>query len=377
MARNTEFYKGRRKRRSAILIPTAIVLGIISLIVVLFYGMQKYVVITKDEVTVKLPLLAGGDNPILAATDGTQSFEAVTANLVFDPPDYSGVETIVDGDVGPMRAIFVQARDINKDKIIEYADRLIRGNALVLEMKPTTGLLMWDSQASAAISFGLTGSPLPNDVKETLKRLHDEEGVYLVAQIHVCRDDLYASRSTTVTLLNEYGGNYSDAGGPWLDAYSLDVRRYTVELVRELYDMGFDEVVLASVRHPAPEENVKLSYTRDMSTTPGAVNAVCGFAVYVAEELADREGKLSIYVDSAQSLVRPDPNTGQDARLFLRLYDRVYYNTDRYAYTFNIDDIRSGVTVGRDIDRFVPVVINYLPDNSTEVSWVLIDQEEN
>lgn len=377
MARKSEFYKGRRKRRNTILVPTAIVLGIISLIVVLFYGMQKYAVITKEEVAVKLPMLTGEENPMDADEDGVQSFEAVTPNISFDPPDYSGVEQTVDGNVQPLRAIFVQARDISKDKLNEYANRLNRGNALVLDMKPDTGLLMWDSKAGAAISFGLTGSALPDDVKETLKRLHDEEGVYLVAQISVCRDDLYASRSTTVTLLNEYGGNYSDEDGPWLDAYSLDVRRYTVELVRELYAMGFDEVVLANVCHPTLEEDVKLTYTRDMSTTPGAVNAVCGFAVYVAQELADREGKLSIYVDSPQSLVRADTNTGQDARLFLKLYDRVYYNTDRYAYTFNMEDIRSSVAVGKPEDRFVPVVINYLPDNSTEVSWVLVDLEEN
>ena len=377
MARNTEFYKGRRKRRNTILVPTAIVLGVISLIVVLFYGMQKYAVITKDEVAVRLPMLTGAENPMEAGENAEQSFEEVTANIAFDPPDYSTVAQTVDGDVPPLRAIFVHAQDINKDKLNEYAGRLNRGNALVLEMKPTTGLLMWDSKAGAAISFGLTGSPLPDDVKETLTRLHDEEGVYLVAQISVCRDDLYASRSTNVTLTNEYGGNYSDEGGPWLDAYSLDVRRYAVDLVRELYAMGFDEVVLSNVCHPTLEEDVKLTYTRDMSTTPGAVNAVCGFAVYVAQELADREGKLSIYVDSAPSLVRADSNTGQDARLFLKLYDRVFYNTDRYAYTFNIEDIRSGVTVGKAEDRFVPVVINYLPDNSTSVSWVLIDMEEN
>lgn len=377
MARNSEFYKGRRKRRNTILVPTAIVLGVISLIVVLFYGMQKYAVITKDEVAVRPPILTGEDNLLEAAESEAQDFEAVTANIAFDPPDYSAVEQVVSGDVQPLRAIFVHASDINKDKLNEYAGRLNRGNALVLEMKPASGLLMWDSKAGAAISFGLTGSALPDDVKETLTRLHDEEGVYLVAQISVCRDELYASRSTNVTLTNEYGGNYSDDGGPWLDAYSLDVRRYAVELVRELYDMGFDEVVLANVCHPTLEEDVQLTYTREMSTTPGAVNAVCGFAVYVAQELADREGKLSIYVDSAPSLVRADTNTGQDARLFLKLYDRVFYNTDRYAYTFNIEDIRSGVTVGKPEDRFVPVVINYLPDNSTSVSWVLIDMEEN
>ncbi len=41
MARTSEYYRGKRKKRNRVLIPAAILLGILSLIVVLFYGMQK------------------------------------------------------------------------------------------------------------------------------------------------------------------------------------------------------------------------------------------------------------------------------------------------------------------------------------------------
>ena len=57
-----------------------------------------------------------------------------------------------------------------------------------------------------------------------------------------------------------------------------------------------------------------------------------------------------------------------------KLYDRVYYNTDKYAYTFNVQDIEPLCTVGSIKNRFVPVVINYLPDNT---SWILVDQEQS
>ena len=95
------------------LVPAAIVLGVISLIVVLFYGMQKYAVITKDAVAVKLPFLTGEENPMDAEIEAPAELEAVSASVVFDPPDYSGVETVVDGNVQPLRAIFVHAADIN------------------------------------------------------------------------------------------------------------------------------------------------------------------------------------------------------------------------------------------------------------------------
>lgn len=376
MARNSEFYKGRRKRRNRVLVPAAIVLAIISFAVVLFYGVQKYAVITKDRVSVRLPFLTGEDSPLSAADDETAlELQSANVSIIFQEPDYSAVEQQVSGDVKAVRAIYLANNEINREKLMEAAGRLIKGNALLLEMKPTGGALIWDSQSSIARNYGLSGNPLPDDVKATLAAIK-EQGVYLVAQISVCRDDLFASRSTIVTLRNkDTGGNYVDENGPWLDAYSMEVRRYTVELVRELYDMGFDEVVLANVMHPTPPEGVSLAYTRDMSTTPGAVNAVCGFALSVSQELADRPGKLSIYLNSAPALVRADTSTGQDGRLFMKLFDRVYYNTDRYAYTFNLNDISPYVTAGKATDRFVPVVVNYLPDNSETVSWVLIDRE--
>ena len=377
MARNSEFYKGRRRKRNRVLVPAAIVLAIISFAVVLFYGIQKYAVITQERVSVRLPFLTGEDSLLDAADDETAlELQSTNVSIIFQEPDYSTVQQQVDGQVPPLRAIFLSSTEINREKLMASAGRLIKGNALVLEMKPTGGALIWDSKSSVAASYGLAGNPLPEDVKSALAAIK-EQGVYLVAQISVCRDDLFASRSTIVTLRNkDTGGNYIDEGGPWLDAYSMELRRYTVELVRELYTMGFDEVVLANVMHPVLPEGVQLAYTRDMSTTPSPVNAVCGFAMDVAEELADRDGYLSIYLNSAPALVRADTATGQDGRLFMKLFDRVYYNTDRYAYTFNINDISPYVTAGQAMHRFVPVVINYLPDNSETVSWVLIDREE-
>jgi hypothetical protein len=167
-----------------------------------------------------------------------------------------------------------------------------------------------------------------------------------------------------------FGSYYTNDLGVWMDPYNMNVRNYIVEMAEELYDMGFDEVVLADLRHPELKEDEEVFYTRDMSTPQDPVDAICGFAVYVANRLSDRKGLLSIYVDSPQSLVKADPVTGQNAVLFFKLYDRVYYRTDKYTYTFNYNDIVSSVTIGKAQDRFIPVVENYLPDNT---SWVYID----
>ena len=72
--------------------------------------------------------------------------------------------------------------------------------------------------------------------------------------------------------------------------------------------------------------------------------------------------------------MKTDLTTGQDARLFMKLYDRVYLKTDKSAYTYNVEDIQSNVTIGSVYDRLMPVVENYIPSDNS--SWVLIDVPE-
>lgn len=375
MAKNLEFYKGRKKKRNYALVPSAILLGVIMLIVVLFYGMQKYAVITKDGVNVELPILSDGKTTIDSSGNEVRVFDAVETELVYDQPDYSYIKPTAGTSVPEFRAIFVPYTDVNEEKLKEYTARLNAGNGLVLEMKPRSGQLMWDSQAEMALSYGLN---ISNEQTAAMPALiaqlkEDNKGIYLAAQISCCIDELFASRSTTVTLRRaDNNANYIDTTGTWLDPYNISVRNYAAQLAQELFDMGFDEVVLADVAHPVFSEPTELIYTRTLSTSPSTATAVCGFAIYVANQLQDREGLLSIYCDTKPALVKADDN-GQDARLFMKLYDRVYLRTDKYAYPYNVEDIKSNVVNGKINDRLIPVVENYLPENS---SWVLVDVAE-
>ena len=373
MARRQEFYKGRRKKRNYAIIPSIIIVGLITLIVVLFYGMQKYAVITKEGVSIELPILNEGKTTIDAQGNEVKVFAPVDAEVVYDTPDYSYIKAEAGKDVPELRAIFVPAENINREKLQEYVGRLSLGNALVLEMKPRSGILMWDSMATEAMNYGLSTPTELTAEMPTIVSDIKERDIYLVAQISCCLDELFASRSTTITLRRaDTGGNYMDDYGTWLDPYNMNVRNYVVELAKELYAMGFDEVVLADIMHPTFAEPVPLTYTRELSTTPSTTTAVCGFAVNVAKQLRDREGLLSIYIDAPQALVKAAEN-GQNGPLFMKMYDRVYYRTDKFAYDYNLTDIAPYVSIGKANDRLVPVVENYLPENST---WVLVDVEE-
>ena len=376
MARVQVFYKGRRKRRNYLFIPFVILLAIISVGMVTFYGLQKYAVINKDSVSIELPILADKNAVFDSQGHQIKSFDPVNVSVVFEEPDYSGVQAVAGAEVEPMRAIFVPYTDLNHDKLQEYVGRLNQGNALLLEMKPRSGQLMWESQAEMAVNYGISvATDTTAAVRDFLAEM-EEKDIYLAAQISCCIDNLLPTRTSAYTIKNEVGMNYQDEKGLWLDAYNEAVRKYAAQMAQELFDMGFDEVVLADVAHPTLTEQVTLLYTNEISTQRDTSLAVCGFAVSVARQLQDREsGALSIYCDTRPALVKPDLTTGQDARLFMKLYDRVYLRTDKSAYPYNVEDIQSNVTIGSVYDRLMPVVENYIPSDNS--SWVLIDVPED
>ncbi len=376
MARIQIFYKGRRKRRNYLFIPFVALLALVSVLMVTFYGLQKYAVITDDSVSIELPILAEEGTVLDSQGHEVVSFDTVNASIVFDEPDYTDVEAVAGADVPSMRAIFVPYTDLNHDKLMEYANRLNEGNALLLEMKPRSGQLMWESQAELAVNYGVV---MPSEQTAAMQGLIDElkaldKKIYLAAQISCCIDNTLPTRTQNYTIKTETGLNYQDENGYWLDAYNFDVRKYVAQMAQELFDMGFDEVVLADVAHPTLTEAIPLIYTREISTERNTQVAVCGMAKSVAEMLEDREsGYLSIYCDTRPGLVKADLTTGQDARFFMKLYDRVYLRTDKSAYSYNVSDIESNVELGSVYDRLMPVVENYIPDNS---SWILVDVPE-
>ena len=375
MARAQEFYKGKRKRRNYAFLPFLAGLAVIAVLLVLFYGMQKYAVISKDGVSIRLPILEDGQNSTVDSEGHViREFEQVSVPLVFEEADYSYVRSKAGQYAPPVRAIFVPAENVNPNKIIEYAARLVAGNALMLEMKPRSGQTLWEPDTHMAEDYSLTMQNEINAAMPEMIQTLKEKNIYLVAQISCCLDELLPTRTTAYCIHTETGLNYTDGLGTWLDAYNLDMRTWVAEMVRELWDLGFDEVVLRDVAHPSLAEAVPLLYTREISTPRSSAAAVCGLAAAVADQLYDREDKvLSIWCNTREALVRDDLTTGQNAVLFMSLYDRVYLDTDKFSYPYNVEDIASRVTTGSVYDRLVPVVINYIPDNS---SWILVDGPE-
>ena len=89
-----EFYKGRRKQRNTAVVIVGILLGILALVLVVFYGMQQYAVITKDDVKIKLKFLEDGEEAVQEDESGAYVFEDVTAEMLNPSGQYLSNTTI-------------------------------------------------------------------------------------------------------------------------------------------------------------------------------------------------------------------------------------------------------------------------------------------
>ena len=104
MARVQEFYKGGRKRRNYAFIPFIALLALFSLMLVLFYGMQKYAVISKDGVKIELPILNDGTPAEVDSLGRTiRQFEPVSVPVIFDEADFNSIKSVAGKNLQPVR----------------------------------------------------------------------------------------------------------------------------------------------------------------------------------------------------------------------------------------------------------------------------------
>ena len=211
MARNTDFYQGRRQKRNYWLIPFILLLGLITLLVVLFYGLQKYAIISDDGVKVAFSETDSFQEDTEKESVEEMVFDSVVPEITFLAPDYSRIEATAGKKVKPVRAVYLEASELSVDRLQNAAAGLVDGNALMLEMKPRSGQLMWNSQTAIAVSYGLSTdndftSALPSLIP-ALKIQENGKEVYMVAQISCFIDEMLASRSNQFALRTEFGLN--------------------------------------------------------------------------------------------------------------------------------------------------------------------------
>ena len=365
MARSNgpEVYRGRRKRLNVLGVVFGALAALILLTVVLFFGLQKYIVFEHDGVRVALPGAAAGEDGALP-NDETAP-EQVNAVLEITDPDYSAVPAAAGEGLADMAAVFVPAQDVSMSGVGRYMSVMSSygANALVLEVKPVSGQLVWASSSPTAAAYSLNGSLDLEAMVAALRQQDEDDELYLVAQLSCCIDGLLAERCPSAALRFATGAAYADSEGAWLDPYSATVSAYLSELCSELAEMGFDELLLKSLSLPITEEAIGFSV--ELSSTPTPEAAVCGLAVELTNALEGYDIPVSAILDTTSLRSGLADKSGQNLELFGKVFDRLCSATDSaWLSGVDRDSIDQYLTLGSLETRYVPIM-NYVPEGFT------------
>jgi len=325
MPRPRTVYRGQRKYSWIITLAVFLLVLLVILAVWLFYDLQRYVVYDKEGVRLVLPSQQTDALPLDAPGDtagGGQSVQPVEVQLVVEAADYSDLETGAGQGLAVIHARYLAAADVN-ERTMDFEHRgLGDSDALVTELMAPDGFLRWRSSLPLADSYAVNGTL---DLSGAIERLRaGNESAWLVARISALEDAAMATRNTPAALVSAADGYvYQEGETAWLDPYSDVTRSYLTALLRELREIGCDEVLLGGFTCP---EGERVAFSQKMTRRPDARDALVSLGLYLREQ-ADALGlRLSVVLEPAALAADAEAPMGQDAALLLRIFDRVYYD---------------------------------------------------
>ena len=355
----SDFYKPKLRWRGLVSALLFIIAALIVLAIVLFFALGRYVVVTPDRIYLALP---GSSAELDAAENEVTRTPSVTAELVVEQPDFSNIEAVAGEELSAVKAVYLKAEDINADKLSSIAGTAVdnEANAVMLQLKAEDGQLLWNSAVAMAVSYGASGAL---DLTSYISAWKDA-GLYLIAQLSCCTDELMAVRYPALALKGTDGAAYHDDTGYWLDPYNRTVREYIVDLAKELTEMGFDEIVFSQLSHPDAEG---LTYTQAMTAAPDPKAAIDSFSLRLYRAFESSDARISVRC-SANS-VRNDRSaqTGEDIDFYLKVFDRLYCDTDAAGAVSDQSSVEARITGENKAARFVPVVSGAVETDS----WVI------
>lgn len=290
-------------RRIALVLFLLVLLAVGALIV----G-QEYIVYTDSGLRVELPFLQRdtekqeedlGDISVLVEPEKSEPEQPVET-----PEEQPEQPKQPEQPEQPLRAVQVSVDALLDGTALEVM-KAEGGNALVLDMKNDRGRLGFVSELSAAAQAKANYSS--EEINQAIRTLAQED-VILIARVSCFRDHKLASELKYAIETNP-GRRWQDLDGVrWSNPAKSSVRKYLAGLVKELAELGFDEILLDNWGYPTQEdghlEYIKKGkyYDADQMET-----VIADFLVQMQEALEGSDTKLSLYCEN--SVVRSKANS--------------------------------------------------------------------
>ncbi len=161
-------------------------------------------------------------------------------------------------------------------------------NAIVVDAKDYGGGITYPTNVALARTSGAGRSPPIRDLSRAIRFAHGR-GVAVIARVTCFHDPWMAAYAPRLAVQSSSGGS---AGIGWLDPKSSEVQDYLVDVVKEVVDLGADEVELDYVRFPVEGTVGAAMLPRDGHRT----KAIASFVARIHEATEARGVPLSLDV---------------------------------------------------------------------------------
>jgi hypothetical protein len=217
--------------------------------------------------------------------DGTFRLEGLpeAGELIFKKPGYHALVRELDDQVSldvtmdekHIRSIYLTPDTVaDQARFNELLDLVERTelNSMVIDIKDSSGYIFYDTDVELAREIDAV-RPM-YDVEAVLEELRERD-IYAIARQVVFEDPLLAEARNDLAIMDTEGGLWRTSHGlAWLSAYEEEVWDYSIDLMMEAVELGFDEVQLDYIRFPSDGPLNRADYGVDEHNSETRVAAI-------------------------------------------------------------------------------------------------------
>ncbi len=163
----------------------------------------------------------------------------------------------------PVEAVYMRGENFRPGRVGRELARLreIGANGVVFDVKDILGVVNYRSRVEEVERYRRHQPPIEN-LEKTIQYLHSQD-IYVIARMALFQDENLAIRRPDLAIKDRGapGGILLVKGKPlWVDAGRPEVHNYNLKIVRELVELGVDEIQFDYVRYPAEGDLAQVVY---------------------------------------------------------------------------------------------------------------------
>lgn len=290
-------YRTRYALKQAAIILLIVLLAAALAFFCWFTWLKRYVVYTDQGAVLDMEL----SEQVAAGEKAIPPERSETINIYYNEGD-NAINT--SRELTQMTGYYADYAALQKGvaAVWEQAKALPTGTPVMVDVKDGKGRFFYSSNISANRNSKIDTAAMDDMIRDL-----DRRGTYLIARLPALRDYHFGLNNTASGLAVKSGGYlWADADYCyWLNPASQGAITYLVQIVTELKNLGFDEVVFDEFRFP-DTDNLKFSGDRMAALVTAAETLVTtcaedNFAVSFVQNVGFTlpQGRSRLYIQEA------------------------------------------------------------------------------